>query len=384
MGFFSKVFKGVGKVFRKIGRGLKKVAAKFGKFMGKIGIIGQIGLSLLLPGVGAMFGKMAGAMINTSMGGLTGAIVKGAGQVLNAAVNVGTKVGSTFKSITEGVTKVMGEVATAGLDKLGLSDSTFGKYLAEKGFTGDISKGFTDAVSGVKASVGDLFSSSTLTSTNKYAVQAIQEQTLGMTREQYLESIPESLAETERDQILNSIPETLAPEQAVDTGLAEQLSYQPPEYKSLLSAPEIPSGVPTKNVTPYAEATGTSVFKDPAKALGEAWEKTKTEWTGEKVSDVLSSAGTKAFTSTLVGGVQKITGLMPDTNISQFSGYVPTIDMVGTTDIGMYDQERFDPVAYVSNNIQEMSTSPYGFNANVYNQVMGRSGYQTPFLMGNF
>ena len=34
MGFFSKVFKGVKKVFKKIGKGIKKVATKVGKFMG--------------------------------------------------------------------------------------------------------------------------------------------------------------------------------------------------------------------------------------------------------------------------------------------------------------------------------------------------------------
>jgi len=388
MGFFSKVFKGIKKVFKKIGRGIKKVAAKFGKFMGKIGIIGQIGLSLLLPGIGSLFGKLAGSMINTTLGGVTGAIVKGAGQVLNAAVNIGTKVGSTFKSITEGVTKVLGEVATAGLDKLGLSDSTFGKYLAEKGFTGDISKGFTDAVSGVKASVGDLFSSNTLTATNKYAVQAIQEQTLGMTREQYLESIPESLAETERDQILNSIPETLAPEQVVDKGLAEQLSYQPPEYKSLLSAPEIPSGVPTTNVTPYAEATATSFMKDPIGAGKEfVSDFFDNKLTGKKASEVLYSAGTKAVTSTLVGVTQKAAGLMPDTNITNLSGFVPTIDMSSTTDIGMYGQQQeqpFDAVTYLANNTESMAMSPYGFNANVYNQAMQQRGYGIPFLMGNF
>jgi len=393
MGFFSKVFKGIGKVFRKIGRGLKKVAAKFGKFMGKIGIIGQIGLSLLLPGIGSIFGKMAGAMIKTSMGGLTGAIVKGAGQVLNAAVNVGTQVGSTFKSITEGVTKVLGEVATAGLDKLGLSDSTFGKYLAEKGFTGDIGKGFTDAVSGVKASVGDLFSSNTLTATNKYAVQAMQEQTLGMTREQYLESIPESLAETERDKILNSIPETLASEQVVDTGLAEQLKYQIPEvgYKpayatdSLLGMPQT-SGVPTKNVTTYGEATATSFMKDPIGAGKEFVSEFAKKATGKNLSDVGYSAITKGVTSTVIGGLEKVAGLRPDPQYTQYSGYVPTIDMSSTTDIGMYGQQQqsFDAVAYLAYNTESMAMSPYGFNANVYNQAMQQRGYGTPFLMGNF
>ena len=39
MGFFKKIFKGIGKVFKKIGRGIKKVVGKVGKFMNKIGIV---------------------------------------------------------------------------------------------------------------------------------------------------------------------------------------------------------------------------------------------------------------------------------------------------------------------------------------------------------
>ena len=34
MGFFSKIFKGVKKVFKKIGKGIKSAFAKVGKFMG--------------------------------------------------------------------------------------------------------------------------------------------------------------------------------------------------------------------------------------------------------------------------------------------------------------------------------------------------------------
>ena len=63
MGFFSKIFKGVKKVFKKIGKGIKKVAMKVGKFMDKIGIVGQIALMFiplgpilggLLKGVGGI------------------------------------------------------------------------------------------------------------------------------------------------------------------------------------------------------------------------------------------------------------------------------------------------------------------------------------------
>ena len=52
MGIIKKIFKGVGKVFKKIGKGIKSAFKKFGKFMGKIGILGQIAMMFILPGIG--------------------------------------------------------------------------------------------------------------------------------------------------------------------------------------------------------------------------------------------------------------------------------------------------------------------------------------------
>ena len=52
MGWLSKAWKGVKKVFKKIGRGIKKVAMKVGTFMNKIGIVGQIAMAFILPGIG--------------------------------------------------------------------------------------------------------------------------------------------------------------------------------------------------------------------------------------------------------------------------------------------------------------------------------------------
>ena len=51
MGFFSKLWKGVKKVVKKIGRSIKKVVSKVGKFVGKLGIVGQIGMFFLMPHV---------------------------------------------------------------------------------------------------------------------------------------------------------------------------------------------------------------------------------------------------------------------------------------------------------------------------------------------
>ena len=171
MGFFSKIKKGFKKVVSKIGKGIRKVTKKVGKFMGKMGIVGQIGLALVLPGIGSMLGGFAGTLMGSSS-----AIFRGAGQILNAAVNIGSKATSMFKSVTEGVGKVLGDVVGATLNKI----PGAGNLL--KGVTGgriDItSKTFADAwkttqsaITDVAAKGGDLFSMGTLTDPNKYITQ---------------------------------------------------------------------------------------------------------------------------------------------------------------------------------------------------------------------
>lgn len=172
MGFFSKIKKGFKKVVSKIGKGIRKVTRKVGKFMGKLGIVGQIGLALVLPGIGSMLGGFAGTLMGSSS-----SIFRGAGQILNAAVNVGTKATSMFKSVTEGVGKVLGDVVGATINKI----PGAGNML--KGLSGgriDItSKTFADAwkttqsaITDVAAKGGDLFSMNTLTGANKYLTQS--------------------------------------------------------------------------------------------------------------------------------------------------------------------------------------------------------------------
>ena len=49
MGLFSKVWKGLKKTVKKIGKGVKKVFKKVGAAIGKLGIVGQIGMMFLMP-----------------------------------------------------------------------------------------------------------------------------------------------------------------------------------------------------------------------------------------------------------------------------------------------------------------------------------------------
>lgn len=183
MGFFKKIFKGVKKVFKKIGSGIKRAFKSIGKFMGKIGVVGQIALSLLLPGIGTMIGGLAGGMMASGS-----ALVRGAGTFLNAAVNVGSKMGGLVKTVTQGVTKVVGNVAGAVLNKipgatdlvqnltgkLGINEGA-GLNMANASFENAV-KAAQSTVTDFAAQGRDLFSMDTLTNPNKYISSATKAQ----------------------------------------------------------------------------------------------------------------------------------------------------------------------------------------------------------------
>ena len=122
MGFFKKIFKGVGKVFKKIGKGIKKTVGKVGKFMNKIGIVGQIAMAFILPGIGNALmngvGGIASSMVTNTLGGIGGAIVKGAGHVVSAAHKFVTVGKNAFNTVTQGVTKFIGEFSKTALNKI--------------------------------------------------------------------------------------------------------------------------------------------------------------------------------------------------------------------------------------------------------------------------
>ena len=176
MGFLSKLWKGVKKTVKKIGKGIKSAFMKIGKFMNKIGIVGQIALGLILPGIGSALGAWAGTAS-------TNIFAAGAKAFVNGAIQIGTKVGSVFKTVTQGVTKVIGQTVGTIINKIPgagdfINEMTMGKInITEmKNFTG---KGGVFETAGnvlsetVKAGK-DLFSMDTLVGKNKFAVEAMK------------------------------------------------------------------------------------------------------------------------------------------------------------------------------------------------------------------
>ena len=113
MGFLKKIGKSLRKGFKKVGKGIKKAFAKFGKFMGKIGILGQLAMMFILPGIGGAllkgFGAMAGNMAALTgkfaglAGNALGTIVKGVGTVLKGAHGFVQTGINAFKTVTSGI-----------------------------------------------------------------------------------------------------------------------------------------------------------------------------------------------------------------------------------------------------------------------------------------
>ena len=138
--YLKKAWKGVKKVVKKIGRGIKKVAKGFMKAIGKLGVVGQLGLMFFMPyAVGAlssMFGNMIGAAgqwLGATAKTLTSGssfIGKALGHTMNAIHTVGSKIGHVYSTITETIGGAVNSFAES--TGLGRGFDAVGKFFHEK------------------------------------------------------------------------------------------------------------------------------------------------------------------------------------------------------------------------------------------------------------
>lgn len=101
--FFKKVFKGIKKVLSPIGKELKRGLKGVGEFFGKLGPIGTLALSLMLPGIGSAltsFGAWAGVGAGAAAP-FSGTIFGPLGKVIQGVAKVGAKAGEVFGSVSE-------------------------------------------------------------------------------------------------------------------------------------------------------------------------------------------------------------------------------------------------------------------------------------------
>ena len=105
MGVLSKAWRGIKKTVKKIGKGIKKVVKKIGRAVGKLGIVGQIGMMFLMPyainALSGFFGT-AGTLSGWSQTLLNSSnvLANGLGHGLNIINKAGTFVGDAYRSIS--------------------------------------------------------------------------------------------------------------------------------------------------------------------------------------------------------------------------------------------------------------------------------------------
>ena len=158
MGFLSKIWKGIKKVTKKIFKPIKKIFKSVGKFMNKIGIVGQIAMSFLLPGIGTALSGMFSGMVSSLAGGALGTIGKAAGWVLGKAGQFAKTISTGFKTVTSAVTDFIGAAGKYVGGKLGgmgigtMKEITLKQAFGAEGWAGKLVDNFTkfgDATKGL-------------------------------------------------------------------------------------------------------------------------------------------------------------------------------------------------------------------------------------------
>ena len=99
---FKKVFKGFKKILKPIGRELKRGLKSAGKAFGKLGPIGTLALSLMLPGLGTFMGSLGTVVGNVAATApFAGTIMGPVGQVISGVAKVAQAGGKVFNSISK-------------------------------------------------------------------------------------------------------------------------------------------------------------------------------------------------------------------------------------------------------------------------------------------
>jgi len=126
MGIFSKIWKGIKKVGKKIAKGVKKTFKKIGAAIGKLGIVGQIGMMFLMPYAMGALSSFAGSALGTvgqwsaNLLSKSGIGAKALGHTLNMVHKAGTFAGKVYTTIS---------------DTIGNAVDRVGNFAKGKGFT---------------------------------------------------------------------------------------------------------------------------------------------------------------------------------------------------------------------------------------------------------
>jgi len=197
----KKVGKGLKKAVKSIGKGIKKVVGKIGAAIGKLGIIGQIGMMFLMPyamsGLSSFFGGVGGKIAtwsanlagsNPVVSKFLGAVHKAGSMAVNAYNTVTTAIGN-------GVDRVGNFFKGEGFTLSGDRTSVFGGVSAkdiqipEVGDTSNLFKGNTLELK--ESTLGDRLTTAVETGGAPQSLSEIAAQTTSSTTTSLLAPVPD-------------------------------------------------------------------------------------------------------------------------------------------------------------------------------------------------
>lgn len=345
MGFFSKVWKKVKKgfkgIFKGIGKGLKKLLKGFGKFMNKIGIVGQLAMSFILPGIGGMLTKTLGK----AFGGLTGKLLgsknillKGAGKMLEAGGNFAKMGHSAFKTVTDGVSSFVTEMGQAALSNIpGIKTILPNiKHKSFKAAWNNVQDEFMKNTSKVMDNFNNLVGRNVSTTTASQAAAVAQSQAVtgeGISGTAETSSF-DDFKPTEAPAPIETVPGTV--ETSKNFGMeTPEFTIDKPKVDIKIDAPKVERSLLDKAVGVVKDTAGSivdEVKQAPYKIP---------EYAGEMAEDMVKSE----ITTAIVGEEQPVEEYAS-------SGYVMPYEEVT---VGQYQSQAINDRAY------QMAVDPVGY-----------------------
>lgn len=375
MGILSKAWKGIKKAVKKIGKGVKKVFKKVGKAIGKLGVVGQIGMMFLMPYATSALGSFFGASgklatWSSNLLGKAGIGRQALGHGLNLINKAGTFAGNVYSSVSQTIGNAVDRVTN---------------FAKGKGFT--LSEGRTS-----------IFAQKTPESLTEVIEAGKPFDVTTASPEELSKKLIEGKGEfpgvTDVSSMLEKPDLTgFVPEQTVKVG-GDLTSFLEQNYKEAITVPEFKPSEIVDGLTDVSELTKTvSVTKPPllGKTKDASFMDTLKDIPGQVVEgikdfDVKKATGDILQSSLVEGG--KLAGKQA---IAETLGYenpeMPGsyyFDLGNVAEIGARNPSVYDQVdlmsqqqgnPYLVNNIQ---------NSNYLNNLIGEGNSAYQSFMANF
>jgi len=376
MGILSKAWKGIKKAVKKVGKGIKKVFKKVAGAIGKLGIVGQIGMMFLMPYATSALGSFFGASgklatWSTKLLGKAGMGSQALGHGLNLINKAGTFAGNVYNSVSQTIGNAVDRVTN---------------FAKGKGFT--LSEGRTS-----------IFAKDVATPTTPESLTKVLEadkpfDVTTTSTEDFTKKLIEGKGEfpgvTDVSSMLEKPDLTgFVPEQTIKVG-GDLISFIEQNYNEAITPPKLnPSQVVegltdvsqfTKPLKPLLGKTKDATFMDTLKDIpGKVVEGVKDFDIQKAVNTGLEGAVTGAIKTAGGQGLSKALGYETPEGPSSYYIDIPEMINAGASNSAVYNQvdlmaqQQGNP--YLVGNIQ---------NANYLNNLIGEGNSAYESFMANF